>query len=130
VHLIEFPLVWRLNRSTFSANLELIWEMSINTGASEQGEPMTTPPISLNTARHTWQLKARVGRKRHALIGHEIQSSECPLWVNFGLSRPTAATSAFGGKADEIGTKADEGLECPLLGEVQTYWRHGRRVRC
>ena len=36
---------------------------------------------------------------------------ECPLWVNFGLSRPTAATSAFGGKADVRGL----GAQCLLI---------------
>ncbi len=30
-------------------------------------------------------------------------------WVNYGLSRPTAATSAFRGKADEISTITDIG---------------------
>jgi hypothetical protein len=34
---------------------------------------------------------------------------ECLLWVNFGLSRPTAATSAVGGKADAL-THPSEGL--------------------
>jgi hypothetical protein len=29
-----------------------------------------------------------------------VASSRCPSRVNFGLSRPTAATSAFRGKAD------------------------------
>ncbi len=35
------------------------------------------------------------------------RKSQCPLWVNFGLSRPTAATSAPEGEADEIRAKAD-----------------------
>jgi len=42
--------------------------------------------------------------------GGPAESHECPLWVNNGLSRPTAATSAFGGKADEIGTITDIGI--------------------
>jgi hypothetical protein len=41
---------------------------------------------------------------------------ECPLWVNFGLSRPTAATSAFRGKADEIGTITDIGQRMSAVG--------------
>ncbi len=44
-----------------------------------------------------------IGR-RQPLLSNPL---ECPSWVNFGLSRPTAATSAFRGKADEIGVKAD-----------------------
>ena len=32
-----------------------------------------------------------------------------PLWVNCGLSRPTAATSASRGEADPNGAKADIG---------------------
>ncbi len=37
---------------------------------------------------------------------------KCPSRVNYGLSEPTAATSAFRGKAEEISAKADIGLEC------------------
>jgi hypothetical protein len=33
--------------------------------------------------------------------------AEWLVWVNFGLSRPTAATSAFRGKADEHDANAD-----------------------
>ena len=35
--------------------------------------------------------------RRQPLLSNPL---ECPSWVNFGLSRPTAATSAFGGEAD------------------------------
>ena len=41
---------------------------------------------------------------------------ECPFRVNFGLSRPTAATSAFRGEADEIGTKTDIGQRMSPVG--------------
>ncbi len=34
-------------------------------------------------------------------------------------------TSEAGGRADEIGTKADVGLECRLLGVEQTCRQHG-----
>ncbi len=36
-----------------------------------------------------------------------IQRQRLPLWVNYGLSRPTAARFALGGKADQISGKAD-----------------------
>ncbi len=38
---------------------------------------------------------------------YAIRHRQCPSWVNFGLSRPTAATSAFRGKADANDAKAD-----------------------
>jgi hypothetical protein len=41
------------------------------------------------------------------LLGPDGQRCQSPQRVNFGLSRPTAATSAFRGKADEISAKAD-----------------------
>ncbi len=50
------------------------------------------------------------------------------LWrlrVNFGLSRPTAATSAFRGKADEIGTITDIGQRMSAVGgkaDVPATW--------
>ncbi len=37
-------------------------------------------------------------------------------WVNNGLSRPTAVTSAFGCKADEIGTITDIGQRMSAVG--------------
>ncbi len=40
---------------------------------------------------------------------------QCPLWVNFGLSRPTAATSAFRGR-DVISAKADTPMIFAVLG--------------
>jgi hypothetical protein len=42
--------------------------------------------------------------RRQPLLSNPL---ECPSWVNNGLSRPTAATSAFRGKADENDAKAD-----------------------
>jgi hypothetical protein len=46
-------------------------------------------------------------RPARQVILASIQSSQCPKRVNFGLSRPTAATSGVGGKADLIRRKAD-----------------------
>ncbi len=40
-------------------------------------------------------------------LEHFAVSAKCLKWVNFGLSRPTAATSAFRGKADANDAKAD-----------------------
>ncbi len=40
------------------------------------------------------------------------------------------ARSAPEGKPDEIGAKADVGIECSLLWGKRTYRRHGRGVRC
>ena len=60
----------------------------------------------------------------------------CLLWVNFGLSRPTAATSAFRGKADEIGTITDIGqrMSCVDGSRVARNdlkcWRGGRVQSC
>jgi hypothetical protein len=48
--------------------------------------------------------------------------------VNFGLSRPTAATSAFRGKADEIGTITDNGQRMSPVGGRAVVLAYPSRV--
>ncbi len=57
--------------------------------------------------------RTTVSGRRQPLLSNPL---ECPSWVNFGLSRPTAATSAFRGKADEIGTITDIGQRMSAVG--------------
>jgi hypothetical protein len=47
------------------------------------------------------------------LLSHQV---ECLNRVIFGLSRPTAATSAFRGKADKFSTKTDIGQRMSAFG--------------
>ncbi len=51
--------------------------------------------------------------RRQPLLSNPL---ECPSWVNNGLSQPTAATSAFRGKADEISTITDIGQRMSAVG--------------
>ncbi len=53
-----------------------------------------------------------------ALILVSVRHHECPLWVNFGLSRPTSATSGVGGKADENSAKPDIGQRMSGVGGI------------
>ncbi len=51
---------------------------------------------------------AQTGHRVEKTVTHSLYSAELGLlWVNNGLSRPTAATSAFRGKADANDAKAD-----------------------
>ncbi len=52
-----------------------------------------------------------MARLRGELPGGEQTLANCPPWVNYGLSRPTAVRSAPGGKADLIRRKADIAAE-------------------
>ena len=54
---------------------------------------------------------------------------ELQLWVKTRRTGAPPGRSAPGGEADQIGTKADVGLECRLLGVERTYLGHGRIVR-
>ncbi len=45
-----------------------------------------------------------------------LRQRQCLLWVKSGPTAAPPGRSAPGGEADEIGAKADVGLECRLLG--------------
>ncbi len=74
----------------------------------------------------------RVGAHFHAISTQQQPSFSriarrplCRLWVNNGLSRPTAATSAFRGKADANDAKADIGQRMSAFGgraDVARWW--------
>jgi hypothetical protein len=49
-----------------------------------------------------------LGKHQNMIGKHQnLYKPRCPQWVNYGLSWPTPATSAFRGRADANDAKAD-----------------------